>query len=113
MKASRTHLVLIPSYNAGPKVIETVRAADEDSPAPIGTVELIVPSKPIAGLPRSSSSCATCVNAGASPGGWFAPTRWTWNRCLWRYGPELEEPLTVTSSRRRSNRFRSALFSSP
>ena len=27
MKASRTHLVLIPSYNAGPKVIETVRAA--------------------------------------------------------------------------------------
>jgi len=27
VKASRTHLVLIPSYNAGPKVIETVRAA--------------------------------------------------------------------------------------
>ena len=40
---------------------ETVSAADEDIPAPIGTVETISPSSPAGGIPRSRRSWSTAA----------------------------------------------------
>ena len=39
----------------------TVSAAEDDSPAPIGTVDDTLPSSPTAGRPRSVSSAATAA----------------------------------------------------
>src|SRR5262245_64251111 len=70
---------------------ETVSAAEDDIPAPIGTVETISPSKPLSGAPCSWSSRATAATYLPQPSGGIGGGAST--------GSSIESPKAAERSR--------------